>query len=74
MGARRPLGGAKRRAVLAMLALHANTPVSADRLIHGLWGESPPATAHKARAGAGLAAAQAARRLGRGGRHARAGL
>jgi YVTN family beta-propeller protein len=43
-----PLGGAKPRALLAMLALHANTPVSADRLIEGLWGERAPATAPKA--------------------------
>lgn len=41
------LGGAKPRALLAILALHANTPVSADRLIEGLWGERPPATAPK---------------------------
>jgi YVTN family beta-propeller protein len=41
------LGGAKPRALLAMLALHANAPVSVDRLIEGLWGESPPVTAHK---------------------------
>src|SRR3954452_19012947 len=44
----RPVGGAKPRALLAMLALHANTPVSADRLIEGLWGERAPATAPKA--------------------------
>src|SRR4051794_11629369 len=31
-----------------MLALQANAPVSADRLTEGLWGERPPATAHKA--------------------------
>jgi YVTN family beta-propeller protein len=43
-----PLGGAKPRALLAILALDANAPVSADRLIEGLWGERPPATAHKA--------------------------
>jgi DNA-binding SARP family transcriptional activator len=42
------LGGAKPRALLAILALAANAPVSADRLIEGLWGEQPPATAHKA--------------------------
>jgi len=42
-----PLGGAKPRGLLAMLALHANTPVSADRLIEGLWGEQPPASAPK---------------------------
>src|SRR3954470_14132146 len=41
------LGGTKPRALLAMLALHANAPVSADRLIEGLWGERPPATAQK---------------------------
>jgi YVTN family beta-propeller protein len=42
-----PLGGAKPRGLLAMLALHANAPVSTDRLIEGLWGERPPATAPK---------------------------
>jgi ABC-type transport system substrate-binding protein/DNA-binding SARP family transcriptional activator len=42
-----PLGGVKPRALLAILALQANAPVSADRLIDGLWGEEPPATAHK---------------------------
>jgi YVTN family beta-propeller protein len=36
------LGGPKQRAVLAMLLLNANRPVSRDRLIDGLWGESPP--------------------------------
>src|SRR3954452_6732468 len=41
------LGGAKPRGLLAMLALHANTAVSVDRLIEGLWGERPPATAPK---------------------------
>src|SRR3954447_15542593 len=41
------LGGAKQRAVLAMLGLEANRPVSADRLIAGLWGEEPPASASK---------------------------
>ncbi len=43
-----PLGGVKPRALLAILALDANAPVSADRLVEGLWGERPPATAHKA--------------------------
>jgi ABC-type transport system substrate-binding protein/DNA-binding SARP family transcriptional activator len=42
-----PLGARKQRAVLAMLTLEANRPVSADRLVEGLWGESPPATAGK---------------------------
>jgi DNA-binding SARP family transcriptional activator len=39
------LGGPKQRAVLAMLLLQANQPVSRDRLIDGLWAESPPRTA-----------------------------
>jgi DNA-binding SARP family transcriptional activator len=39
------LGGPKQRAVLAMLLLQPNQPVSRDRLIEGLWGESPPRTA-----------------------------
>ena len=39
------LGGPKQRAVLAMLLLHAGRPVSRDRLIDGLWGESPPVSA-----------------------------
>src|ERR1700754_3411008 len=41
------LGGAKQRAVLAMLALQTGTTVSADRLIDGLWGDRPPASALK---------------------------
>jgi WD40 repeat protein/DNA-binding SARP family transcriptional activator len=41
------LGGAKQRAVLAMLGLEANRPVTADHLIEGLWGEHPPASATK---------------------------
>jgi DNA-binding SARP family transcriptional activator len=41
------VGGAKERAVLALLLLHAGEPVSVDRLIDDLWGESPPATARK---------------------------
>jgi YVTN family beta-propeller protein len=40
-----PLGGAKQRALLAVLLLHANEVVSRVRLIDGLWGEEPPATA-----------------------------
>src|ERR687894_2677770 len=42
-----PLGAAKQRAVLAMLALRANTTVPADELMEGLWGEHPPASAPK---------------------------
>jgi class 3 adenylate cyclase/DNA-binding SARP family transcriptional activator/tetratricopeptide (TPR) repeat protein len=41
------LGGAKQRTVLAMLALRANTTVSMDHLIEGLWGEQPPQSAPK---------------------------
>jgi DNA-binding SARP family transcriptional activator len=41
------LGGAKQRAVLAMLALEANHVVTADHLLEGLWGEEPPASAAK---------------------------
>ena len=36
------LGGPKQRALLAYLLLHANTVVTRDRLIDGLWGECPP--------------------------------
>jgi len=39
------LGGEKPRALLAILLLHRNESVSADRLIDELWGESPPASA-----------------------------
>ena len=41
------LGGSKRRAVLALLLLHANETLSSERLIDELWGEEPPATAAK---------------------------
>jgi DNA-binding SARP family transcriptional activator len=41
------LGAPKQRAVLALLLLHANEPVSVDRLIDDLWGEHPPRTAAK---------------------------
>src|SRR3954469_6282767 len=41
------LGGGGQRALLAVLLLHANQVVSSDRLIDALWGEAPPATAHK---------------------------
>jgi DNA-binding SARP family transcriptional activator len=37
-----PLGGAKQRALLALLLLHANEVVSRDRLIDELWAGSPP--------------------------------
>jgi DNA-binding SARP family transcriptional activator len=41
------IGGAKERALLAFLLLHADEPVAVDRLIDELWGDSPPATARK---------------------------
>ena len=39
------LGGVKQRSLLAVLMLHANEVVSADRLIDELWGQTPPPTA-----------------------------
>jgi len=41
------LEGLKPRAVLAMLLLHANEPVSAERLAVGLWGQDAPTGAVK---------------------------
>jgi ABC-type transport system substrate-binding protein/DNA-binding SARP family transcriptional activator/DNA-binding beta-propeller fold protein YncE len=41
------LGPRKQRAVLAMLALEVGRPVSVDRLVEGLWGETPPPSAPK---------------------------
>jgi DNA-binding SARP family transcriptional activator len=41
------LGGPKKRAVLATVVVHANTVVSADRLIDEIWGEDPPASARR---------------------------
>src|SRR5215208_4770643 len=41
------LAGPKQRAVLSILALSANSTVSVERLIDGLWGEEPPPTAAK---------------------------
>jgi predicted ATPase/DNA-binding SARP family transcriptional activator len=43
-----PLGGPRPRALLAQLLLHPNQAVSTDRLIDGIWGESPPASAQNA--------------------------
>lgn len=40
--------GAKQRALLALLLLHPNEVLSVDRLIDGLWGAEPPATAASA--------------------------
>jgi predicted ATPase/DNA-binding SARP family transcriptional activator len=39
------LGGAKQRALLAILVVHANRVVSTDRLIDLLWGDDAPSTA-----------------------------
>jgi DNA-binding SARP family transcriptional activator len=39
------LGGPKRRAVLAVLLLHANEVVAVDRLVDQLWGEKAPRNA-----------------------------
>src|SRR3954454_24928013 len=36
------LGGVKPRTLLAVLLLHANEAVSAERLAHALWGEDAP--------------------------------
>ena len=52
------LGGEKPRALLAILLLHRNEVVSADRLIDELWGESPPETALRTAAGVCLEAPQ----------------
>ena len=41
------LGGPKQRLVLALLLSDLDQVVAADRLIDGLWGEEPPATARK---------------------------
>ncbi len=42
------LGGHKHSAVLALLLLDANRPVSRDGLIDALWDDDPPETARKA--------------------------
>ena len=41
------LGGPKQRALLAMLLLLRGEAVSSDRMIDGIWGEHPPASAAK---------------------------
>lgn len=41
------VGSSKQRALLGILLLHANETVSTTRLVDGLWGERPPATAEK---------------------------
>ena len=60
------LGGSKQRSVVAMLALHANTTVSADELIDALWGDArrraPPRTSSTTSRGCARPSARAARR------------
>jgi predicted ATPase len=67
-----PVGGARLRTLLVLLALDANRVVSADRLIDGVWGDEPPAAAGNAlqalvsrlrRAGLAVEAAPAGYRL-----------
>ena len=47
-GAPVPLGGRRPRALLAQLLLQPNAVVSTERLIDGIWGESPPASVQNA--------------------------
>lgn len=42
-----PIGSSNERALLALLLLDANRPMSVDRLIEGLWGERAPPTGLK---------------------------
>lgn len=44
-GAAVDLGSDKQRTLLALLALHPNTPVHLDTLVDAMWGDAPPATA-----------------------------
>jgi DNA-binding SARP family transcriptional activator len=46
-GRQLPLGGARQRAVLALLLLHGNETLTRDVIVDELWGESPPPTAAK---------------------------
>jgi DNA-binding SARP family transcriptional activator len=41
------LGGGRQRALLALLVLERNTPVSGDRIVEELWNGNAPATAPK---------------------------
>jgi predicted ATPase/DNA-binding SARP family transcriptional activator len=47
-GRDQPLGGPRERALLALLVVSRDQPLSTDRLADGLWGEAVPPTAHKA--------------------------
>ncbi len=44
-GSELELGSPKQRAVLALLLINANIPMSADQMIDALWGDTPPASA-----------------------------
>ncbi len=44
-GSRIDLGSPKQRAVLALLLIHANSPLTAEQMIDSLWGDSPPPSA-----------------------------
>src|SRR4029453_4215717 len=57
------VGGVRQRAVLALLVLHANQVVPAERLLVELWGEDAPPTRVN-----GLQAGRPPRRPGRSGR------
>ena len=57
-----PLGGSKQRALLALLLLSPNEPVSIDGLIEDIWTEQPPRGRQEEPAGARFAAAQGAAR------------
>src|ERR687887_751771 len=46
-GRQMSLGGGKQRALLGVLLLHANESISSERLVDELWGDQPPARAHK---------------------------
>jgi len=46
-GRKVPVVGDRQRALLAILLIHANEPVSADELIDELWGEDAPASPRK---------------------------
>jgi predicted ATPase/DNA-binding SARP family transcriptional activator len=48
VGDRPASGGPKQRALLALLALHANELVPGDRLVEDLWGDAAPQTARHA--------------------------
>ena len=66
-GAPVAIGGRRPRALLTLLLLHPNEVVSTDRLIDGIWGERPPASAGGSTPGARAHAARRARRRAHGG-------